>query len=457
MTQPKKDDSDWVDHLTAAAGALGFNPIRVRWKLEALRKKTRATAFRATEHVEHVKYQHKICPSCGRLNDGGAAICVRCEKPLGAHQWHVLQRIGLSLPEVLSISSLLGTAMVLVYGRLIMTSGDGGGIFSLDVLTLLRCGGSWAPAVFGHNEYWRLGTAIFLHAGLWHIGFNLIALSQIGPTIEEIFGRGRMLLFFMLTGLLASLGSALYGAFLMRSGVPAGVSIGASGAVMGLIGLAAGWGHREGTSAGRDVRSRMLKWCVYVLIFGFFIGADNVAHVVGFVAGGALGLVVPTSTIKKSVNLPLDVAQTSLGALAAIASIALCLFTPASPAVDTLEQRMEESRTPESSGRLSGSSLGPLARPSFKRSAELGVGETQGGELRPSPRVERPGVSASLPVVFDGAIGPDVEVIVVGRSGLAHDLAGSFDDPAWLVVLQCVAQNPGAYRLCHEDPLNVGV
>lgn len=346
-------DGDWVELAVTVAGALGFNQVRVRWKLAALRKRWSAARFRAGEQAQHIAYQHKLCPACGRLNDGEAETCVRCGRPLGARAWHVLHRFGLIMPQAVSVSSLLGTAMVIVFGRCLLAAGQGEGLVSFDVATLLRFGGNWSPALFSGHEIWRLGTSVFLHAGLWHLGFNLLALSQIGPAIEEIFGRGRLLLLFMITGLLAAFGSAamggglswiVTGTFLLGA---RGVSIGASGAIMGLIGLAAGWGQRDGTRIGRDTRNQMLKWCAYTLVFGLFIGADNAAHVVGFVAGGLIGLVVPPQAMRRSERLPVVVLQVALASLLALGSILLCLLPPASPANDSLARQIRIAESPD--------------------------------------------------------------------------------------------------------------
>lgn len=326
-----RDDEDWVDRTTALAGKLGFNEIRVRWKLEGVRKRLAGVRFRATEQAGHVRYEHKICTSCGRLNAGDAEQCVRCEEPLGGHRWHMFQRLGLSLPFGLNLSALLGLAMIAVYGRLIWAT-DGEGILSFSVATLVHFGGNWTPAVLGFGELWRLGTSIFLHAGLWHLGFNLYALTIVGPTIEEVFGRGRMLLFFMVTGLVASLASTVAGG---------GVSIGASGALMGLIGLAAGWGHRDGTSIGREIRNRMVRWSLLVVVFGIFIGADNVAHVAGFLAGGVIGLAFPPEVLARSSRPTVIVVQYGLGAAAAILSVVLCLLPPSSRADELLRAQLE--------------------------------------------------------------------------------------------------------------------
>jgi membrane associated rhomboid family serine protease/ribosomal protein L40E len=343
---PKRDEKDWVDLVTRLAAALGMSPVRVRWKLEGWRKKASAARFRVGEQVEHVRYEHKICPACGRLNDGEATACARCGQRLGAWHWHALQRIGLSVPSILSVSSLLGLAMVLVYGRLLLAAGEGEGILDFDVETLLHFGGNWSPATLGGRELWRLGTSIFLHAGLWHLGFNLLALAQLGPPVEEVFGRGRMLLFFMLTGLAASLGSALSGGLLALvltgslAGFGGGVSIGASGAIMGLTGLAAGWGQRDGTTAGRQIRNRMLGWSLLVVLLGTFIGADNVAHVVGFLVGGLVGLVTPPTLLQRRPSAPAVVTQAALGGVAALAAVVLCLVPPPSPA-DRMMERLQ--------------------------------------------------------------------------------------------------------------------
>jgi rhomboid protease GluP len=115
---------------------------------------------------------------------------------------------------------------------------------------------------------------------LLHIFFNLFALMQVGPVIEQVFGRGRMLFIFMVTGILGNIGSEV---------VMNVLAIGASGAIMGLIGAAAGWGHRDGTYMGINIRNQMVKWTVYTVIFGMFMHADNAAHIAGFVSGALFG------------------------------------------------------------------------------------------------------------------------------------------------------------------------
>src|SRR6266699_950248 len=63
-----------------------------------------------------------------------------------------------------------------------------------------RLGASFGPAIFFENQWWRPVTAMFLHAGLVHIGFNMMALMQLGPPLEELYGSARYLFFYMVTG-----------------------------------------------------------------------------------------------------------------------------------------------------------------------------------------------------------------------------------------------------------------
>src|SRR5579859_6708292 len=78
-----------------------------------------------------------------------------------------------------------------------------------------------------HGEYYRLFTALFLHAGTLHLGFNAYALWVFGRTIERFFGHVRFALLYFLGGLCASLTSFAFSR---------GASLGASGAIMAIFG-----------------------------------------------------------------------------------------------------------------------------------------------------------------------------------------------------------------------------
>jgi hypothetical protein len=154
-----------------------------------------------------------------------------------------------------------------------------------------------------------------------HIVFNAAALSQAGTLTEEIFGRGRMVFAFMLTAVVAAAASAWV--------QPLTPTAGASGGLMGLVGLLAGWGHRDRTSIGRGVRDQMLKWGAYTMLFGLVIGANHVAHAAGFAAGALIGLASDTRWVERTRTSVGAGVLGVVGALAAAACFVLALLPPA--------------------------------------------------------------------------------------------------------------------------------
>lgn len=125
--------------------------------------------------------------------------------------------------------------------------------------------------------------AVFLHGSLLHLAFNMWVLLDVGPQIEELYGSARYFFIFVFTGVAGYCLSS----FLFRT------SVGASGALLGLIGvlLALTTGRR---SAGMQMlRSQLIKWLIYIAVIGFvFPQIDNFAHAGGFVAGYALGRIM---------------------------------------------------------------------------------------------------------------------------------------------------------------------
>ncbi len=336
---PEREGRDWIDTAAGMAGRLGFNAVRVRWKLENWRRRRTQARRRREQRAEHVHYQHKTCDSCGAVQDRDAVVCSRCGKRLGGRSFQVLRRFGLLAPEWLSMSSLLGLAFVLAFARVLLASEGGfGDLLGFDPRLLFVHGGNFAPAVEA-GEYWRWLTASFLHGGLIHLVFNLFALAVVGPQVEALYGRLQMLFLFVATGVVAFMGSGWAG--------PVAVGIGASGGLMGLVGVAAGWGHREGTGHGRAVRNDMLKWSAYVFVFGFFIQADNWAHLFGLLAGLAFGYTVRPATWKLRALLPLRAATGAAGIVAAIVALVLIARPPVSmdevnaPASDEVAGRLQ--------------------------------------------------------------------------------------------------------------------
>jgi rhomboid protease GluP len=134
------------------------------------------------------------------------------------------------------------------------------------------------------GEWWRLIVPIFLHGNFMHILFNSMALIQAGPLAEQAYGRSRFIVLFVATG--------AFGFLLGTFTSPMSISIGASGALFGLIGAAGLYGHRRGDAFGRMIRGTMIQWALYAFLFGLLIRADNAAHLGGLVSGIALAFVM---------------------------------------------------------------------------------------------------------------------------------------------------------------------
>ncbi len=171
-----------------------------------------------------------------------------------------------------------------------MPSGGWEAIFDLGAISnrVLVSAGASLPfrGVFGMpgladlNQPWRLLTAVFLHGSILHIAFNMWVLMDIGPVVEEMYGSARYLFIFVVTGI---------GGYVL-SGFIGNFSMGASGALLGLIGvlLAITMGRRSASM--QMLRSNLIRWLIYIAILGFvFHFVDNWAHAGGFVTGFIMG------------------------------------------------------------------------------------------------------------------------------------------------------------------------
>jgi len=311
-------ESDWIERAVALATRLGFNPVRTRWKLNALSRKLVGIVGLAGTRVRHAQYEHTVCPVCDAVQDRHERTCSRCSTKLPPRSLQILNRLSAKIGRGYSNTFLLGVVILSCFWRSCIGPQGFDLALASNSLALLYSGGSISQDAM-NGEWWRLLTSVFLHGGALHLIFNMIALKQIGPSIEAIFGRGRMLFFFVVTGILASLGSSLLGG--------PGVRIGASGAIMGMIGVAAGWGQRLGTTHGVNVRNQMLQWALYTIIYGYVLSADNLAHAVGLVAGVAIGYLSQARSDRESTPFR-DWLLTLTGSVLVFSAVVIIMLRP---------------------------------------------------------------------------------------------------------------------------------
>ena len=174
-------------------------------------------------------------------------------------------------------------ALIAINLLVFVLSASRGGWGDTDSETLFDLGMLYAPAVWD-GQIWRLVSAMFLHGGLMHIGFNMYVLYSIGPELERIYSAPRFLIVYLGAGWMGCLASLIW----------SGASVGASGAIFGLAGafLAISLRRRSYFDA---FGSQMLGFIAINLVIGFagFFNIDNFGHIGGLVGGFILGNIVP--------------------------------------------------------------------------------------------------------------------------------------------------------------------
>jgi rhomboid protease GluP len=202
----------------------------------------------------------------------------------------------------MSVTSFLIGSNLLVACAMIVA---GAGLWHSSNAIQMAWGANFGPAT-KDGEWWRLGTAIFLHFGALHLAMNMLALWDSGRLVERIFGPTRFAAIYFTSGLAGNLLS------LIALGDRA-VSGGASGAIFGLYGALISYLIHE----RRRLHSREFKWMFWgaagfsggTLLFGYLVpGIDNAAHLGGFATGAIAGFVllkplIPGDTSRRGLQL----------------------------------------------------------------------------------------------------------------------------------------------------------
>jgi len=132
------------------------------------------------------------------------------------------------------------------------------------------------------GRWWTLLTAIYLHGGPLHILFNVLWIRQLGPAVQELYGPARLVVIFTVSGAIGFVVSNIFG-------IP--LTIGASGAIFGLLGAMVAFGRKRGGTFGTMVLRQYGQWALVIFILGFFMsGVNNWAHAGGFAGGYLAGL-----------------------------------------------------------------------------------------------------------------------------------------------------------------------
>ena len=246
-----------------------------------------------------------ICPDCMTSTPVG----MRCPDCAGQRQRvHTMRSMHVD-PIVTYV--LIGVCVLVFLG-----SGGGGGI-----LTGGGSGGSrvfldfalWGPAIDVNHEYYRLVTGGFLHSGILHIGFNMYILYWVGTMLEPSLGHVRFAALYF-----ASLLAGSFGALLLD---PNAVTVGASGAVFGLMGAAFVLQRARGID---PMQSGIGPIILINLVLGFVIPNVSVGGHIGGLVGGVVCAFAMERLAGRGRGVVLPVAAcVVIGLLAAVAGVAV--------------------------------------------------------------------------------------------------------------------------------------
>ncbi len=227
-----------------------------------------------------------LCPNCRKLISRDEPVCPYCGliRP-GLHNTAgIIRKIFLGSDPVRTIIyvNIALYVLSLILGG-ISTEGSFN-FLSPSSQSLFLLGASGTIPVIGAHRYWTLISASFLHGGILHIGFNMMALYQLGPFVLREFGFHRFISLYIITGICGFAVSVLFG-------VP--FTIGASANICGLIGAIIYFGKSRGDHYGEIIYKEAMGWVVGLIIFGLiFSGINNWAHGGGILSGIGLAFLM---------------------------------------------------------------------------------------------------------------------------------------------------------------------
>mgnify|MGYP006270129641 FL=1 len=241
---------------------------------------------------------------CARHPDRPTAVrCTRCDRPV-CPECMIPASVGHQCPACVeeareefrrsgagpvavrprSAGSLTRTLITVNVAVFVVSLLLGGSLLGAPSQRVLLRLGALQPYLIARGGFWRLVTAMFLHASILHIAFNLYALHLFGTMVESIFGRRRFLVIYLVTGFAASTASYVFGPLTL-------LGVGASGAIFGVFGAFIAYNlRRRNTVQGMA----SLRWAGTLILLNLVLAlgvrsVDWRAHLGGLLAGIVAG------------------------------------------------------------------------------------------------------------------------------------------------------------------------
>lgn len=215
-----------------------------------------------------VLYFTSECEECARRIYG----CLSYLKPQNAYKG--------SMPQMTYLLIALNIAYYIVSAVLSKN------ILNIDINVLVYLGAKYNAGIM-RGEYYRLITCAFLHGGLLHIALNMYALFIIGPLVEKIYGRLKYIIIYFVSAILSSLLSFI---------LSPSVSIGASGAIFGLLGACLVFAFKNKNKIGRGFLANIVSVIFINIVLGLSVqNVDNFGHIGGLLGGIACSSILYSS------------------------------------------------------------------------------------------------------------------------------------------------------------------
>jgi rhomboid protease GluP len=265
-----------------------------------------------------------ICTSCGVLVGVNDETCYNCGRR-NPGLWGFAPALRSLGGDMGFVPFVIGGCATLYVLTLLASRGNiemrGLGLLGPSLGALQLFGMSGAVPVFVGGRWWTVLSAGWLHGGILHILFNMMAVRQLAPAVADLYGPGRMVIIYVAGNVAGFALSSFANAycpllfFLGRSGY----TVGASAAISGLIGALLYYGHRSGSSLARNYAS---QYIVMLILMGFFIsGIDNYAHAGGFGGGYLAARALDPLKPERIDHVAIAVGCLALSILSVVASV----------------------------------------------------------------------------------------------------------------------------------------
>jgi len=263
-----------------------------------------------------------LCPSCKKLISRDELYCPFCSTP-NPGSWSKnnpvtrgFEDAGRLVNTLIYVNIGMFALSVLLNPWSMKLSFNPLTFFAPDLESLLLLGATGTIPIDRYLRWWTLLSANFLHGGILHITFNMIALKQLSPVVIREYGGHRMILVYIVGGVAGFWISYLDGVRF---------TIGASAAVCSLMGALLYYGKSRGGLYGQVIYKQVAGWAASLFIFGLLVpGINNWGHGGGMAGGICLGYILGYKEKKADISVTKSLAYVCVGITGLILIWAVC-------------------------------------------------------------------------------------------------------------------------------------